>query len=320
MTSNTDAKPVTDEEILEDIIRQMQDGVSPWRKPWADSAAGVVVGSLMHDAMMWPSNLRAPKTPYGVFNGTVLLTRASTSGYRTNLWVTREVVDSLGVGIVDEDDRPTAIKRYREHEAYRGSLDGVRLVYNIDQVADCEKSLGLAFCDKKPLKPSMHFEKARDLMKRLVKHHSLQIVQDDRAAYSPSWNVVMMPGIERFHAAMSGPSQVRTAEANYWATLWHEVVHWTGHPSRLDRDRHVRWGDKIYAFEELIAELGAAFLCAHLGISGELQHESYLDSWCRVLKQEGMRALWAACGRATAAKNFVLAKQENSSNQRGFLG
>lgn len=308
----SDLEPVTDNEIVRQLIGQMESGVAPWRKPWADSAAGVIIGSSVHDGAMWPSNLRAPKVPFGVFNGTMLLARASSKRYRTNLWVPLEVVAELGVRVVDDDDRPTAIQRFHQYEAYSGSQSGIRLVYNIDQIDDCEKSLGLAFFEKRHADSvRMQFKRSKKLLERLKVNHSLQIVRDNRAAYTPSWDVVMMPDIEQFAAAAeTAEPQEREAEANYWATMWHEVVHWTGHPNRLDRDHHVRWGDKIYAFEELIAELGAAFLCASLGINGELQHESYLDSWCRALKQDSVRSLWEASAYAAAAKDFILEKGE----------
>ena len=305
--TNVEPAPVTDEEILGHIIEQMARGVLPWRKPWADSASGVIVGSLTHDRAMWPSNLRAPKTPYGLFNGTILLGRASERGYRTNLWITSDVVQSLGAKLAKFDDRPTAIQRYREHEAYRGSYEGVRLVYNIDQISGCERALGLTFFDKQPSKAGqVKYKRSKALLDRLKRDHALIVVHKDRAAYAPSSDVVTTPSLEQFHAPVRADSQGQQAEADYWATMWHEVVHWTGHPSRLDRLRRALWGDEIYAFEELVAELGAAFLCAHLGINGEMQHESYLDSWCRVLKRDKVKALWEAASHAAQARDFVL--------------
>ena len=300
--------PVTDEEILHHIIEQMEGGVLPWRKPWANSASGVIIGSLRHDRAMWPSNLRAPKTPYGLFNGTILLGRASERGYRTNLWITSGVVRDLGVKIAKFDNRPTAIQRYREHEAYRGSYERVRLVYNIDQISNCERALGLTFYERQPSKPGqVKYKRSKALLDRLKRECSLVVVHENRAAYAPSSDVVMMPDREQFRAPVGADSQEHNqAEANYWATMWHEVVHWTGHPSRLDRLRQARWGDEVYAFEELVAEVGAAFLCAHLGVNGEMQHESYLDSWCRVLKRDRVKALWNAASHAAQARDFVL--------------
>ena len=75
-------KPVTDEDILNDIIERLAKGVLPWRRPWSDSTNVVVIGSMKYSATMWPSNLRAPKVPFGMFNGTMLLAQASKRDYR----------------------------------------------------------------------------------------------------------------------------------------------------------------------------------------------------------------------------------------------
>lgn len=297
--------PLTDEEILNGIIEQMEKGVLPWRRPWTESSRSVVVGSMPHAGTMWPSNLRAPKVPYGVYNGIILLAQASKHRYRTNLWVTGRVLDELGATLVNSDCQATAIQRYaNSYEEYRGVRDIARLVYNIDQVHECEKTLGLSFLERKPARQTTRFKRSENLRDRLINYRSLSIVHGkESAAYWLSRDYVFMPDIQQFG------ERNRDGEAHYWATLWHEVVHWTGHSSRLNRDHHLEWGDRIYAFEELIAELGSAFLCAHLGIHGELQHESYLDSWCRALKNDRVEALWNACKFATEAKDYVLKKE-----------
>ena len=304
-------RPLTDEDILKDIIEQMEKGVLPWRRPWSESVNSVVIGSMRHSATRWPSNVRAPKVPFGVFNGTMLLAQASKGGYRSNLWVASRVVKELSASLVEYDSQPVAIQRYRdEYSPFSGSLVGVRLVYNIDQVKDCEKTLGLTILEGKGPTGKKRYERSQKLLENLVERYSLKIIRDNRAAYSPSWDVVMMPHVNQFNVVLTDSVVDLDSVARFWATLWHEVVHWTGHPSRLNRERHRRWGDKKYAFEELIAELGAAFLCAHLGIDGELQHESYLDSWCQALSQERVQSLWTASKHATAAKDFVLSTGE----------
>ena len=88
---------------------------------------------------------------------------------------------------------------------------------------------------------------------------------------------------------------------DYYATALHELTHWTGHKDRLARNFTGRFGDSAYAFEELVAELGAAFLCASTGIDGQLQHESYIASWLKVLKHD-KKAIFTA---ATAARRAV---------------
>ena len=101
-------KPVTDEDIIERLAK----GVLPWRRPWSVSTNVVVIGSMEYSATTWPSNLRAPKVPFGMFNGTMLLAQASKRDYRSNLWVTESVVDHLNADLAKGDDRPVAIQRY----------------------------------------------------------------------------------------------------------------------------------------------------------------------------------------------------------------
>ena len=313
--------PLTDQEILQNMIRRMEEGVFPWRRPWSEPTSGVVVGSNRYNAAtMWPSNLRAPKVPFGVYNGTILLARASERGYRTNLWIEAAVLEELGAKVVESDDRPVSIARYPDlSKPYGYHQEISRSVFNIDQVQECEKALGLTIWEQDEDLPPIQFESSRELLRLLERDLSLQIVLENHAAYSPMLDVVLMPDISQFHAMARRTDNAAEGETHYWATLWHEVVHWTGHSRRLNRPPHLRWGDEAYAFEELVAELGSAFLCAHLGIDGEMQHESYLDAWCRVLKQDSGVSLREASGLATQAKTFILTKEKPPGSGRRLL-
>ena len=300
---------ITDREIFEDILEQLSKGVSPWRMPWTNSL--VVIGSMKYLASNWPSNVRAPLVPFGLYNGILLLTHARVRGYRTNLWVAERVVKQLGVALDSTDKRSVEIRSFAEN----GNRLGKRHVYNIDQVSDCEKTLGLSLeiVPSRPIEPTKRYEKSRELLDSLKADRNLRIVYHSYAAYAPSFDVIMMPVPEQFKVSRDGSSGDTEGMAHYWATLWHEVVHWTGHPSRLNRDRHKEWGDEIYAFEELVAELGSAFLCAHLKIEGKLQHANYLDHWYKQLKTEQNRnedpaksSLMTASILASEAKYFVL--------------
>jgi antirestriction protein ArdC len=92
----------------------------------------------------------------------------------------------------------------------------------------------------------------------------------------------------------------------YYSVVLHELVHWSGHSSRCDRDLRNRFGSEAYAAEELIAELGAAFLCAELGISPEprIDHARYIDSWLKILKDD-KRAIFTAAAKANQAVVFL---------------
>jgi antirestriction protein ArdC len=122
----------------------------------------------------------------------------------------------------------------------------------------------------------------------------------NRAFYRPSTDSIMMPSVEAFRDAQS-----------YYATLAHETTHWTSHPSRLARDfGGKRFGSEGYAIEELVAELGAAFICADLDLALEPRedHATYIASWLEVLKNDN-RAIFTAASHAQRAADFLNALQ-----------
>jgi len=93
---------------------------------------------------------------------------------------------------------------------------------------------------------------------------------------------------------------------NFYRTALHELTHWTGAKHRLDRDYSKRLGDEAYAREELVAEMGSAFLCATLGIVPTVRHADYIGNWLTVLKNDS-RAIITAASHASKAADFVLA-------------
>ncbi|WP_242600566.1 ArdC family protein, partial [Erwinia billingiae] len=98
-----------------------------------------------------------------------------------------------------------------------------------------------------------------------------------------------------------------TDAANFYATGLHELIHWSGAKSRLNREMKGKFGSEEYAFEELIAELGSAFLMADLGIVGEVQHESYIASWLKALKND-KRYIFKATSAASKAHRYLIDK------------
>lgn len=128
-----------------------------------------------------------------------------------------------------------------------------------------------------------------------------------RAFYAPSVDCVTMPDRSAFLETANG-----TATEHYYSTLAHEMTHATGHAKRLNRQFGTRFGNFAYAVEELVAELGAAFICARLDIgnSARADHAQYLAHWLGVLKAHP-RALWFAAARAQEAADLILgARQE----------
>ena len=112
-----------------------------------------------------------------------------------------------------------------------------------------------------------------------------------------------MPGADFIQVP---PQPAFFEQINYYRTCFHELGHWTGHPSRLARDLSGGFGSKTYAREELVAEMASAFVCASLGITPTVRHADYLGSWLEVLREDN-RAIFRAASLATKAADFILA-------------
>ena len=115
------------------------------------------------------------------------------------------------------------------------------------------------------------------------------------AYYRPGDDFISLPRFDAFKSA-----------APFYGVAFHELGHWTGHRSRLDRDLRSRFGERAYAAEELVAELCAAFLCAEFSIDGDLRHAGYIASWIGLLKADP-RAFFTACSKAQAAADYLRA-------------
>lgn len=115
-----------------------------------------------------------------------------------------------------------------------------------------------------------------------------------RAFYVPATDEIHLPPRAAFSNA-----------GGFYNVALHELTHWSGHPSRCQRDLTGRFGDSGYAAEELIAEMGSAYLCAHCSIDGELRHAGYLQSWLKVLRSD-KRAIFTAAAHAQRAADYIL--------------
>ena len=113
------------------------------------------------------------------------------------------------------------------------------------------------------------------------------------AYYVPSQDFISMPAFGAFKSA-----------DQFYCTAFHELTHWSGHKSRLDRDLRNRFGSRQYAAEELVAELGAAFLCAEFGFDGDVRNAGYIAIWIDLLKSD-KRAFFTAANRASQAADYL---------------
>jgi antirestriction protein ArdC len=139
---------------------------------------------------------------------------------------------------------------------------------------------------------------------RLIRATGARVTESgDRAFYSVTHDQITMPDRVRF----TGTTSLSPTEG-YYAVLLHELTHWSGAKHRLDRGFGARFGEDAYAMEALVAELGAAFLCADLHITPEPRpdHAAYIDHWLRILKSD-RKAIFAAASAASRAAEYLSA-------------
>lgn len=131
----------------------------------------------------------------------------------------------------------------------------------------------------------------------------------DQAYYAPALDYIVMPPRELFK-----DTSTSTATENYYSTLFHELTHWTGARHRLDRLNDDKFGSKDYAFEELIAELGAAMCCASTGVTSSPRedHARYIQNWLKALKSD-KRFIFSAASQAQKAVDFLFSQQQETA-------
>jgi antirestriction protein ArdC len=277
--------------ITSRIITDLEQGVRPWFKPWnAEHAAGRITRPLRHNG-----------TAYRGINVLSLWGEAMERGYACPIWMTYKQAQELGAQ-VRKGERGTLVV-YADHirrtDTNEQGHDVEREIPFLKgySVFNCEQIDGLPAHYTTPaavtLDPVQRIASAESFFANTgasIRHG------DARAFYSVHDDYVQMPNFETFRDAGS-----------YYATLAHETTHWTRHPSRLDREfGRKRWGDEGYAAEELVAELGSAYLSADLGIAPEPRedHASYIANWLTVLKND-KRAIFAAAAHAERAAAFL---------------
>lgn len=280
--------------VVASIVAAIERGAPAYEMPWHKKD-----GPLRR-----PANA-ASGAAYSGINIVSLWARAKAVGYASHLWATYRQWQGLG-GQVRKGERGTPIvfvtKVTSEGKDAESEPDekNARYVWRWYNAFNRAQVSGLNDDDVQSVVEPLD---APSVFGGFIQHVGATIrFGFDKACYVPDTDTIHMPARESF----TGSSTSTPQEACY-ATLLHELVHWTGHPSRLDRLQLVkRYGDEAYAFEELVAELGAALLCADLKLNNEprLDHAAYIDGWLKVLKREP-KALLTAASKAGAAAQYL---------------
>ena len=293
------------QDVTDKIVTALDQGVAPWIKPWSSS------GSAYIGHQPYPINA-ITRRPYSGINLPLLWAEARLQGFTQDRWLTFNQAKKAG-GHIRKGEHSTLAVLYKPREREEQTESGqpvldengqpkvahfgilrTHFLFNIEQTEGLEMLNGtlLETEQSDPFQPNSAAENLLLSSGARIVHRSA-----DEAFYHPIRDLIQLPTKAQFHD-----------EGGYYATALHELTHWTGHHARLQREGVTSvcpYGSPGYAFEELIAEMGAAFLCAYTGIQGELRHEGYIDSWLGLLKAD-KRAIFRASGHARSASEYVL--------------
>mgnify|MGYP001791976826 CR=1 FL=1 len=277
--------------VTDQIIKAMEAGAGDWQMPWHRSA----------NAITRPRNIGSEKAYLGI-NILALWGAAAANDYSHGRWGTYRQWQAKGTQ-VRKGEKSSVIVFYRElkrpreddpNETETVLFARASRVFIVEQVDGFE----LRAADGAALEDRIDPIAAADAL--VVASGADVHTGGEQAFYSPADDRITMPDRERF----IGTETSDQTEA-YYGTLFHELTHWTGSAHRLDRNLSTRFGDYGYAAEELIAELGAAFLCAELGISAtpRADHAAYLANWLKIMKAD-KKAIFTAASQASKTTDF----------------
>lgn len=271
------------------ILSELETGTAPWVKPWSATPGK----NIPHNA--------ATNRPYSGCN--VILLWLSQGRFAAPRFLTFKQALDLGGNVKKGEHgftvffvKPMTGKKTKDEsgEDQQGKAFTMLKAYTVFNVDQCE-NLPAKILTPSEIKPRNSDERDATIDEFIAATGAdfRDDVGGDRAYFSPSQDFVALPAFAAFKSA-----------ANYYATAFHELGHWTGSAKRLDRQFGKRFGDRAYAAEELVAELTAAFLCAEFSIDGELRHAGYIQNWIELLKDDP-RAFFTAASAAQKAADYM---------------
>jgi antirestriction protein ArdC len=289
-------------EITDKIIAELQQGIVPWVQPWKNGNQLCLLGLPVNGLT---------RRSYSGINILLLWSALEEKGFTSPYWLTFKQCIAMG-GSVKKGEKGTHVyfadKFVPKREKARAEQDGDEASaiaflkrYTVFNVEQCEGLPVGLFGKVEPRQPRETLREAEALIGATGADFR---IGGDQAFYVPSEDFIRIPHQTAF-----------TDQINYYRTAFHELGHWTGHKSRLDRNLTTKFGTGDYAREELVAEMVTAFVCASLGIVPTVRHADYIGNWLQVLKEDA-RAIVKAASLASKACDFILqfrtASKDNS--------
>jgi len=312
-TSNAEIKKTYADQVAEKIIEALEAGTAPWLKPWSGAE---LMGML-------PQNGKTG-SPYNGMNAVYLMAEATAKGFSDPRWVTYNQAEEMGANI-KKGEKSTLVQYWKftdtvdkldengekvlredgKPEKVTVKLQNPKVFYaSVFNAQQCENMPKLEIKDKDfSFNPN---ETAETILKKSganIKH-----IASDRAYYSSKHDEIVLPLKEQF-----------VSENEYYSTALHELGHWTGHESRLDRKLGNEFGSEDYAKEELRAEIGSFMLSAQIGIDFDPgNHFAYIGSWVKAL-EEDPKEIFRAARDADKIANFVMDLSKEIATEKTYL-
>lgn len=265
-------------EVTARIMEQMEQGIIPWQKPWIASGKAIS---------------RTTGKPYSLLNQMLL--------GRPGEYLTFKQCSEAG-GKIRKGEKASMVvfwKWIEQEDEETGEKKEIPFLryYNVFHIDQCEGITARYQAHSLP-DVAEPLEAAQQIMDSYLHREGVKLnhQEGDRAFYRPSTDEIVLPLMSQFHST-----------AEYYSTAFHEMTHSTGHENRLNRlNRAAFFGTEDYSKEELVAEIGAAALTNHVGLSGTIRNSAaYIQSWLKVLKGD-KRFIVSAAGKAEKAVDLIL--------------
>ncbi|MBT0669977.1 DUF1738 domain-containing protein [Novosphingobium profundi] len=284
-------------EVTSRIIAELEEGRVPWMQPWDAARCPVTM----------PNNGVTGRIYSGI-NVLILWAAGIGGGYSSQRWLTYKQAEKAG-GNVKRGEKGTVIcyadrftpkdeaqkARSEDRDARTVAFLKRFTVFNLDQ------------CEGLPIEAGAAPSVSDPVMTRIEADRIITLSGADfriggrEAYYAPAEDFVMVP-----------PQVAFPDPINWYRTALHELGHWTGHPTRLNRDQSGRYRSSKYGREELVAEMTSAFVCASLGIAPSVRHSDYIGAWLTVLREDE-KAIFRAASAASKAADYLLAFGEDAA-------
>lgn len=280
------------EMVTERIVKELEQGIIPWQKPWSGCKSGAFNYKSGRTYCLMNQFILRHRDGYLTFNQCKAMGGKVKKGAKAEVvfeWIVKNYQrkDEQGQPMVDEDGKPVMFKK-------------ISLTYDkVFWIGDCE---GLPEKEREEQEVLQPIEAAEDIIYDYVKRSGVRFIAEasDRAYYSPIQDKVVVPDI----------TQYKIVE-EFYSTAFHELTHSTGHKSRLNRfedEKSAAFGSEVYSKEELVAELGAATLVNYIGLESEKSFRNsaaYIQGWLTRL-QDDPKFIVSASARAEKAVDMIL--------------